>query len=76
MRTTVNLDDDVVAAIGRLRQDRGLGISEAVNHLVRAGLRQKSDRPVFRQRSVKIGVSVDVSNVAEALETLDGSVVR
>ena len=76
MRTTVNLDDDVVAAIGRLRQDRGLGISEAVNQLARAGLRQKSDRPVFRQRSEKIGVSVDVSNVAEALETLDGTVVR
>ena len=37
MRTTVNLDDDVSAALDRLRRERGLGRSEAVNELVRSG---------------------------------------
>ena len=31
MRTTVALDDDVVAAVERVRRERGLGLSEALN---------------------------------------------
>lgn len=76
MRTTVDLDDDVAAAIGRLRRERGLGMSEAVNHLARAGLRQTPGRTTFRQRSARIGLTVDVSNVADVLETLDGPSTR
>ena len=38
MRTTLSLDDDVAAAVQRLREERHLGLSEAVNELVRAGL--------------------------------------
>jgi DNA-binding transcriptional LysR family regulator len=38
MRTTLSLDDDVAAAVQRLREERNLGLSEAVNELVRAGL--------------------------------------
>jgi Arc/MetJ family transcription regulator len=72
MRTTVNLDDDVLATINQLRQGRSLGLSEAVNALIRDGLRAKRKRPAFRQRSTAIGLSVDVSNVAETLEQLDG----
>jgi hypothetical protein len=76
MRTTVTLDDDVAAAIERLRRERGVGVSEALNGLARAGLTVKSDRPPFRQRSVALGLMVDVANIAEALEQLDGAVVR
>jgi metal-responsive CopG/Arc/MetJ family transcriptional regulator len=76
MRTTVNIDDDVAAAVERLRRERGLGISEAVNQLARAGLHQKSKRVPFRQRSAKIGLTVDVTNIAEALENLDGPASR
>jgi hypothetical protein len=72
MRTTVTLDDDVSVAIERLRHERGLGVSEAVNQLARAGLRQKPRRTPFRQRTARIGLKVDVTNVAEALEQLDG----
>lgn len=72
MRTTVNLDDDVAVAVERLRHERGLGMSEAVNQLARAGLRQKPKRTTFRQRTAPIGLQVDVRNVAEALEELDG----
>jgi len=76
MRTTVNLDDDVAVAIERLRHEQGLGVSEAVNQLARAGLRQKPRRTPFRQRTAKIGLTVDVTNVAEALEQLDGPSAR
>jgi Arc/MetJ family transcription regulator len=72
MRTTVNLDDDVAAAIGRLRQESGLGVSEAVNQLARAGMRSRPKRARYRQRSARIGLTIDVSNIAEALEVLDG----
>mgnify|MGYP001814834602 FL=1 len=76
MRTTVNLDDDVVVAVERLRQEQDLGVSEAINHLARAGMRQKPRRTAFRQRTARIGLKVDVTNVAEALEQLDGPSAR
>lgn len=72
MRTTINLDDDIAAAIDRLRRERGLGVSEAVNQLARAGLGRKPGRTPFRQRTTRLELKVDVRNVAEALETLDG----
>lgn len=76
MRTTVDLDDDVAAAVRRLRETGGLGLSAAVNQLARAGLREKPGREPFRQRAVDIGVTIDVSDVADALETLDGPTAR
>ena len=72
MRTTVTLDDDVAAAVERLRRERGLGLSEALNELARRGMTAKAARPAFRQRSADLGVGLDVRNVAEALEQLEG----
>jgi hypothetical protein len=72
MRTTVKLDDDVAAAAEQLRRERHIGLSEAVNELARAGLRRRPvARKRFRQRTRPIGLRIDVSNVAEALELLD-----
>jgi Arc/MetJ family transcription regulator len=76
MRTTISLDDDVAAAVERLRRDRQIGLSEAVNELVRAGLVAPRKRPVFRQRSAELGLRIDVSNVAEALDLLEGPTAR
>jgi Arc/MetJ family transcription regulator len=76
MRTTVNLDDDVAAAVERLRRERSLGLSEAVNELIRRSLGVKVPRRAFRQRSQAVGLTIDVSNVAEALEQLDGPAER
>lgn len=76
MRTTVNLDDDVAAAVRRLRDERGIGVSEAVNRLARIGLTVKPARSRFRQRSARLALMVDVTNVAEALEQLDGPAGR
>jgi hypothetical protein len=73
MRTTVTLAKDVAAAVRRLQRERGVGVSEAINRLARAGLSVKGPPAAFRQRSADIGLRVDVTNVAEALEVLDGA---
>jgi metal-responsive CopG/Arc/MetJ family transcriptional regulator len=72
VRTTVDLDDDVAAAIDQLRRGGSVGLSEAVNQLIRGGLLQAPRTHRFHQRSAPLGLRVDVSNVAEVLETLDG----
>jgi len=73
MRTTLTLADDVAAAIERVRRERSIGLSEAVNELVRAGL-VTQDRPTapFRQKSHDLGRGIDFDNIADTLETLDG----
>lgn len=76
MRTTVRLDDDVAAAVEQLRRERNLGLSEAINELIRAGLRARPPERRFRQRTRRIGLRVDVTDVAEALELLDGAESR
>ena len=53
-----------------------MGLSETVNQLIREGLHGRSPRLAFRQRTQAIGLSIDVSNVAEALEQLDGPAAR
>ena len=72
MRTTVVLDPDVLPAIEELQRTRHRGRSEAVNELVRAGAVASGPRDPFVQRTAAIGVRIDVSNVAEALEALEG----
>ena len=73
MRTTLTLADDVTAAVERLCRERAIGISEAVNGLIRAGLVAESKpRKPFRQKSYDIGIHLNVDNVAEALETVEG----
>ncbi len=76
MRTTITFERDVAAAIERLRRERSIGPSEAVNELIRAGLQQKGPRRAFIQRSESLGLRIDVTNVAEALEELEGSSAR
>jgi hypothetical protein len=80
MRTTVTFDRDVESVLRRLRRERGLGVSEAVNELIRAGLaagRHSADRPEpFRQPTATLDLRIDVANVAEALEQLDGPAAR
>jgi hypothetical protein len=71
MRTTIRLDDDIAAAVEGLRRERSMGVSEAVNSLARAGLLVKRDGPAFRQRTASLGLTLDVSNIGEALELLD-----
>jgi hypothetical protein len=72
VRTTITLAEDVAAAVEKLRHERSIGLSEAVNNLVRAGLTDRPASPPFRQQAHHLGPGIDVSNVADAIETLDG----
>jgi hypothetical protein len=76
VRTTVTFDDDVAAAIREHRRTRSLGLSEAVNELIRNGLGRRPNRKPFRQRSYPIGIRIDVTDVADALEILEGPSAR
>lgn len=76
MRTTVTFSNDVAAAVERMRRERSIGVSEAVNELVRSGLAVSRPTEPFRQETHDLGSGVDVTNVAETLETLDGPSVR
>lgn len=74
MRTTVTLADDVAAELDRLRRERSIGVSEALNELARAGMiRKKEPRKKFVQQTYNLGEElIDVTNVAEALEQAEG----
>jgi len=76
VRTTIVLDQDVVAAIDEMRRRRSLGLSEAVNDLIRTGLARQPATAPFRQRSRVMGARMDLTNVAEVLELLDGPAER
>ena len=76
MRTTVTLADDVAAAIEKLRRERSIGTSDAINELVRAGLSAEHRKTLFRQKTHDLGRGIDFTNVADAIETLDGPNAR
>jgi len=76
MRTTVEFDEDTGKAVEDLRRELGLGVSDAVNELIRRGLLPRSLATPFRQRTRRLGIKVDVSNIAVALEDLEGLEAR
>jgi plasmid stability protein len=45
MRTTLSIDDDVAAAIRRRRAERGTGLKQEINELLRAGLAADQHEP-------------------------------
>ena len=73
MRTTLNLDDDVAAAVERMRREDGMGLSEAVNALARRGLVRSGVDKGYRHRSVSLGLRIDVDDVAGVLDLLDAN---
>ncbi|MBA3277167.1 MAG: ribbon-helix-helix protein, CopG family [Geodermatophilaceae bacterium] len=72
MRTTVTFDEDVASAVQAIRRERQMGVSEAVNELIRQGLVAPRRQGDFHQRTAAMGLRLDVANVADALEVLDG----
>ena len=80
MRTTIEFEEDTARALDRLRGKTGMGVSEAVNHLVRRGLLVPEDgspqASPFVQRTHRMGLRIDVSNVADAIDLLEGSRAR
>jgi hypothetical protein len=76
MRTTVELDADTAQAVQNLRREQGRGVSEAVNELIRRGMLAEPHQQPFVARSQKLGIRIDVSNVADALDLLEGPNAR
>ena len=76
MRTTIELEPDTAEAVRALRQEKGRGVSQAVNELIRRGMLAESDRKPFVARSQRLGLRIDVSNVADAIDVLEGPEAR
>lgn len=73
MRTTVTLDEDVAAEIRRLSRTEGIGISEALNRLARAGAAAPRPASRYRARSAELGLRLSVDDIGAVLELLDES---
>lgn len=76
MRTTVELDDDTAAEVQRLRREENRGLSEAVNELIRRGMLQRREVAPFVPKTHRLGLGIDVSNIAEALDVIEGPDAR
>lgn len=76
MRTTVELDSDTARAVEALRREEGRGLSEAVNELIRRGMLAEPHQQPFVARTRKLGLRIDVSNIADALDLLEGAEAR
>lgn len=71
MRTTVTLDPDVKAAVDQLRARDRLGLSEALNTLVRRGVAHREPNPPFVQRTVSGAYLLDITKTSAVLDHLD-----
>lgn len=71
MRTTVTLDSDTAAAVNQLRHERGVGVSAAVNELLRRSLVRQPTVEPFVQQTSPGHARMDVTNIAEVLALLD-----
>ncbi len=78
MRTTLTLDDDVAAALERLRRSRRIGLKRLVNEALRRGLsdmgKRRGAREPVRTRAVALGrVRIaTIDNIGEALAIIEG----
>ncbi len=72
MRTTIELDDDTEAEVQRLRREENRGVSEAVNELIRRGMLRQRHREPFVPTTHELGLKIDVSNIADTLDYLEG----
>jgi len=82
MRTTLTLDDDVAAALERLRKSRDASLKQLVNEALRRGLEEMRGRPKRREpmqtRSVALGrVRVSsIEDIGEALAIAEGETFK
>ena len=78
MRTTLTIDDDVAAALERLRRAEDKSLKEVVNRTLRRGLDQLNTPPKkrkpFRTRSVLLGRCLigDIVSVSKAIALGEG----
>lgn len=82
MRTTLTLDDDVAAALVRLRRSRDESLKVLVNDALRRGLKQINARPEprrpFRTTPVTLGRCRigSVDNIADVLAVTESDAFK
>lgn len=82
MRTTLTLDDDVVALLRRVLARRRTSLKAVINEALRAGLRGMAGPPrpaePYRTPAVALGrcLTGNVDDVAEVLAVAEGEAFR
>jgi hypothetical protein len=82
MRTTLTLDEDVAATLGRVREKRNLTLKGAVNEALRRGLREMEEgapaRQAYSTEPVSLGGCLigNLDDVAEGLAVAEGEDFR
>ncbi len=82
MRTTLTLEDDVAAALERLRRTRNASLKDLINEALRRGLKdmggQAKRRERLRTRSVALGGLriAGLDNIGEALAIAEGEAYK
>ena len=74
----MTLADDVAAVVERVRRERGVGVSDAINDLVRAGLvATPATAGGFRQSTSGMGQAmIPLDDVQAAIDALEGDTRR
>ena len=82
MRTTLTIDDDVAAALERIRKTRKLSFKALVNDALRQGLREMSRPPrkikPYKTKPVSLGRCLvgSLDDISEALAIAEGENFR
>ncbi len=67
----MTLAADVAAAVQGMRRAEGIGVSEAVNRLVRDGLVKPAAAARYEHISYELGQRIDIADIGEVLSLLD-----
>lgn len=82
MRTTLTLDDDVAAALERLRKARDASLKDIVNDALRRGLSDLTTRPKRRESFQTQGVALgrlrlaSIDDISESLAVAEGEAFK
>ena len=82
MRTTLTLDDDVAAALERLRRARDASLKDIVNDALRRGLSDLTTRPKRREPFQTKGVALgrlrlaSIDDISESLAVAEGEAFK
>ena len=81
MRTTVTLEDDVVAALARIEKQEGMSAKEAINTALREFVSRRARKPspvTYKTKTVDLGKCLvgSVDDVGEALALAEGDNYR
>lgn len=73
MRTTLTLDEDVAQQIKRLMRERGTGLKETVNELLRRGLRSDAVVEPYETPTASLGVrpGIDLDKASQLVGQLE-----